>query len=231
MLNKPEIMKIKTIISLFCLSALPSHAALVNLSNWGAENWSANAGNWDVQPGNTQVRQTKNGNPTVFLSDQSAVGTNIQGKIKVGANSDNDFVGFVLGFDSGDFADPSADFLLIDWKQGNQSGADMGLAVSRVTGVVPTADPGFWEHTSGVSELARGATLGSTGWVDNVEYTFDFSFSATNLQVSVDGVPQININGNFSGGNFGFYNYSQSDVRYSGFTQDPLPPPVNAGWS
>ena len=66
--------------------------------------------------------------------------------------------------------------------------------------------------------------LGSTGWVDNVEYTFGFTFTPTNLQVSVNGMQQINIAGNFSDGNLGFYNFSQSSVLYSGFTQDVLPP-------
>ena len=210
--------------ALFCLVAAPAMAAAVDLSTWTPQNYTAGAGIWAVQSGNTSVLQTRNGNPTVFLSDQSALGTEIQGKIKVTTTSDDDFIGFVLGFSPGDFSSSLADYLLIDWKQGNQSGAEAGLAVSRVTGVVTNADPGFWEHTNGMTELARGTTLGSTGWVDNVEYTFGFVFTPTNLRVSVNGVQQINLNGSFSGGNLGFYNYSQSGVLYSGFTQDVLPP-------
>lgn len=217
-------MKIRLLTSLFCLSAISAIAGPVDLSTWTTQNYTVGAGNWVVQPGNTTVLQTLNGNPTVFLSDQSALGTEIQGMIKVTTTSDDDFIGFVLGFSSGDFANPAADYLLIDWKQGNQSGADAGLAVSRVTGVVPNADPGFWAHTNGVTELARGTTLGATGWTDNVDYSFGFTFTPTNLQVSVNGVQQINLNGAFSGGNLGFYNYSQSSVLYSGFTQDVIPP-------
>jgi hypothetical protein len=221
-------MNYKTLSSLLIACAFPAvgHSAAVDLSTWTAQNWSAGAGNWVVQPGGASVLQTINGQPTVFLSGESALGTDIQGKIKVETTSDDDFIGFVLGFESGDFASASADYLLIDWKQGNQSGADAGLAVSRVTGIVPAADPGFWEHTTGVTELARGANLGSTGWADNVEYNFGFIFTATSLHVLVNGVEEINIAGAFSGGNLGFYNYSQSTVRYSGFTQDTLPSPV-----
>ena len=220
-------MKIRSLAFLFSLSAFPVVAATVDLSTWGAQNYSPGAGNWVLQPGNTSVLQTLNGNPTVFLSDQSAIGTAIQGTIRVNTSSDNDFVGFVLGFSAGDFANAAADYLLIDWKQGNQAPATAGLAVSRVTGIAATADP-FWAHTGAVSELARGATLGSTGWSENVNYVFSFAFSATNLQVSVNGVEQFNLNGSFSGGNFGFYNYSQSGVLYSGFTQDPWVPNNNA---
>jgi hypothetical protein len=210
-------------------SAASMLAGPVDLTSWSVQNYSAGAGNWVIQPGGTTVLQTVNGNPTVFLSNESALGTQIQGKVKVTTTGDNDFFGFVLGFSAGDFSNAAADYLLVDWKQANQDIAKVGLAVSRVNGVASAADPNFWGHTGNVTELARGATLGSTGWADNVEYTFDFSFTTTNLQVSVNGVQQINLNGNFSGGNLGFYNYSQSSVLYSGFTQDVLPPPPPTG--
>ncbi len=216
-------MKLKALAAAFILSALTASAVPVNLGTWTVQNYSPGAGNWVLQSGNTTVLQTINGNPTVLLSDQSALGTQIQGVIRPGADGDDDFIGFVLGFQSGDFSNATADYLLIDWKQGNQGNALAGLSVSRVSGVVSNAD-GFWGHYLGVTELARGATLGSTGWVDNTDYTFSFSFSATNLLVAVNGVQQINLNGSFSDGNLGFYNYSQSSVLYSGFTQDVLPP-------
>jgi hypothetical protein len=205
--------------ALFCFSALPALAGPVDLSTWTAQHYSPGAGNWVLQPGNTSVLQTLNGAPTVFLSNQSALGTDIQGNVRVTTTSDDDFIGFVLGFSAGDFSNAAADYLLIDWKQSSQSGAAVGLAVSQVTGT----GGDFWTHTNGVTELARGATLGSTGWVDNVGYTFGFTFTPTNLQVSVNGVQQFNIAGNFSDGNFGFYNASQSNVLYSGFTQDTIP--------
>jgi hypothetical protein len=215
----------RTILALFCLSGISAFAAPVDLNTWTPQNYSANAGNWSVQGGGATVLQTLNGNPTVFLSNQSALGTEIQGKIKVETSGDDDFIGFVLGFSAGDFSNAGADYLLIDWKQNTQGGfGTAGLAVSRVTGVAPAAT-NFALHNGAVTELARGATLGATGWTDNVEYTFGFTFTPTNLQVTVNGIQQINLNGNFSDGNLGFYNYSQSNVRYSGFTQDVLPPP------
>jgi hypothetical protein len=211
------------LVALLCLPGVSAFAAAVDLSTWSVQNYSPNAGNWVVQPGNTNVLQTFNGSPTVFLSNQSALGTEIQGKIKVTTTSDNDYMGFVLGFGAGGFSNVAADYLLIDWKQGNQDIAKGGLAVSRVTGVGANTND-FWGHVGAVDELARGATLGSTGWVDNVEYTFGFVFTPTNLQVSVNGIQQINLAGAFSDGNLGFYNFSQSSVLYSGFTQDALPP-------
>lgn len=222
-------------LTLLFTAALTSigFSATVDLSTWTVQNSSSGAGTWVVAPGNTSVLQTINGDPTVFLSPNSAIGTSIEGKIKVETTSDDDFVGFVLGFNPGDWTNAAADFLLIDWKKANQSPATVGLAVSRVNGLVHPDE--LWSHVNSAAasgtftELARGSTLGSTGWVTDTEYTFGFDFTSTSLKVSVNGVEQINIAGSFSAGNLGFYNYSQSTVRYSGFTQDILPPPPAPG--
>jgi hypothetical protein len=47
-----------------------------------------------------------------------------------------------------------------------------------------------------------------------------------NIQVSVDGVQQFNINGAFENGSFGFYNFSQQNVRYAGIEEVVAPPPM-----
>lgn len=151
--------------------------------------------------------------------------------------TDDDFIGFVLGFKSGDLTASTTDFLLIDWKQATQASggctAPAGLAISRVTAGLPNSNAG-WCHlaSAGVFELARAATLGSTGWVDGVEYLFDISFTADNVTVNVNGVEQFNINGSFSNGAFGFYNYSQERVEYAGITTAALPAvPEPATWA
>jgi hypothetical protein len=219
----------------------------VDLSTWTAESYPAvsgfGAGVWTVAGDNLSVFQSVNGQPTLFYSDFAAFNTNFQGKIKVETTGDNDFIGFALGFQPGDTSNSSADYLLVDWKQGDQSYnfgppsctpgsfAPRGLAVSRVFGI-PTADE-FWGHTNfdtpacsdlnnGLLELQRGATLGGTGWADNTEYEFTFEFSSTSLRVFVDGTPEIDITGSFSDGRIAFYNFSQAFVRYSGFTVAPL---------
>jgi len=221
----------------------------VDLSEWTAESYPAvygfPAGVWTVSD-NTSVFQSKNGQPTMFYSDFPAFSTIFEGKIKVETTGDNDFIGFALGFRPGDTANTSADYLLVDWKQGNQwfnfgspsctpgSTAPAGLAVSRVTGI-PTADE-FWGHTNfpastppppcpddgGLDQLAQGKNLGSTGWADNTEYEFKFVFNAASLKVFVDGVLEIDITGSFNDGRIAFYNFSQESVRYSGFTVEPL---------
>lgn len=126
---------------------------------------------------------------------------------------------------------------MIDWKQGTQGSFGCtgfaGLAISRATAGLAN-NSGAWCHSgNGVTELARGATLGATGWADNTEYTFDLVFTASNVQVFVDDVLQIDIDGSFANGSFGFYNYSQAQVLYAGITEDVLPPavPEPASWA
>ncbi len=218
----------------------------VDLSTWTAESYPAvsgfPAGVWTVSWDHLSVFQSNNGQPTLFYSDFTAFNTEVQGTIKVETTGDDDFIGFALGFQPGDTTNTNADYLLIDWKQGTQhwnfgSPSDSpggyaykGLAVSRVKGV-PTADE-FWQHYDyntvaspageGLTELARGATLGSTGWADSKEYTFKFEFTMTSLKVYVDDVLEIDITGDFSNGRLAFYNFSQGSVRYSGFTVEPV---------
>jgi len=214
----------------------------LSLVNWLAESYPSvagfPAGSWEVSPDGLSVFQSNNGQPTLFYSDFDVFNTEVEGTITVAeVGGDNDYIGFALGFQPGDTANSGADYLLIDWKQGDQwfdfaspsctpgSVAYRGLAVSRVTGV-PTADE-FWGHVNfdspcsdldnGLQELARGANLGSVGWSDNTPYTFRFEFSETNLKVYVDGELEIDIDGTFSNGRIAFYNFSQASVKYEGY--------------
>lgn len=210
--------------------AIPAAAAAAptDLSTWTKEG----SGNWVLAPDNNSVTQTQNVNPGVYYSDFNSIGRSLSGTVRVNTSSDDDFMGFVVGFNPGDMTDGTSDFLLIDWKQLNQSGsgcvADAGLAVSRVSAGL-AANRGAWCHDAdGVTELARANNLGATGWVDFQTYTFDIEYTATNLKVFVDGALEFDLDGAFSDGRFGFYNYSQASVTYAGIEDDVLPPPTGA---
>ena len=73
-----------------------------------------------------------------------------------------------------------------------------------------------------MTELARGLTLGNTGWVVGVTNEFRFVFQPNSLQVFVNNVMQLNINGSFNDGSMAFYNFSQADVTYSAFTVEQV---------
>ncbi len=213
-------------------------AAPVDLNTWVAESYPAvsgfGAGSWAVSSDGSAVYQGVNGQPTLFYGDFDAMGTKVTGTINV-TGSDDDYIGFALGFNAGDSTNSSADYLLVDWKRGTQAynfgspstdpgtTADIGLAVSRVTGI-PSADE-FWGHTtlsagSGLNELQRGTNLGSTGWAAGTSYDFTFDFGSTDLEVFVNGVKELDIAGSFNNGSLAFYNFSQAGVTYSAFDID-----------
>jgi hypothetical protein len=153
-----------------------------------------------------------------------------------GPFSDDDYIGFALGYSPGDATNANADWILIDWKRATQffdySVANsttpdsectpgglglIGLALSRVSGT-PNRDE-LWQHTtytgactaatSGVNEIARGATLGSTGWVLETTYIFRIEYSTKHLKVWVDNVLQFDLTGDFPVGRLGVYQFSQ----------------------
>jgi hypothetical protein len=195
---------------------------------------------WTVTP-STATHNT-NADASAFYSPDSALNKRYIGSLTAG--TDDDVVGFVLGFEPGDaqlFS--SADYLLLDWKGADQ-GFDFqdfgsanfhhnqtptgpmpaGIALSRVTGS-PTADE-LWQHadyvenpSGGVVQLARGATLGSTPYNRaGGSHAFDIRYTATNVTVLVDGVEQLNVNGSFPDGRFGLYTLAQGPpATYSGF--------------
>jgi thrombospondin-like protein/PEP-CTERM motif-containing protein len=218
------------------LLPVAANAASVDLSGWIENGFKGNngAGTWNVQPGNDSVLQTINGDPTVFFeAGSNAQGTALSGQITVETSGDDDFIGFVLGYQDGEFNSTNADFWLIDWKQLDQSFgggfAPDGLALSRVSGDIangPNSFNSLWNHSGPVTEVARATNLGSTGWNDNQTYTFKLTFTSSLIEVFVDDVLEISYAGSFTDGAFGFYNFSQNPVRYAGITEDVLPPEV-----
>jgi hypothetical protein len=189
---------------------------------------------WTVTP--TSATHNGNSDQSVLYSPTSALNKRYIGQVRPG--TDDDVLGFVLGFEPGDsqiFS--SADYLLIDWKGATQNfnftdyGAanffhdqtpagsmPVGLALSRVTGSA-TADE-MWQHVdysenpSGtITELARATTLGSAAYNRaNGSHLFDIRYTATNVTVLIDGVEELNVNGSFPNGRFGLYTAYQSPV-------------------
>jgi len=220
-------MKISKMLQIAVATCLLSSTALadsVNLSGWS----SAGGGSWQLQAGNDSVKQTINTpTPAIFYNGQDSQGLALSGEITVQTTSDDDFVGFVLGYNDGDLSNGLADYILIDWKQTSQAYSpfggtgDIGLSISRVSGALDTTSA--WIHSNSVTELQRAENLGSTGWGDNTTYSFDLIFTASLIEVKVNGITELSIGGLFNNGSFGFYNFSQGNVLYAGIEENIVP--------
>jgi opacity protein-like surface antigen len=190
----------------------------LDMSTWETDG----DGEWTYDDADNSWLQTINGSPTVlFDPNQSSINSAISGTISVETTNDDDWIGFVLGYQDDEiYQDAGTDYWLVDWKRGEQSGAPEGLLLSHVTG----AEGGNnWSkgEGSGYEVVAVGDNLGTVGWESFTDYTFDILFDSNLIEVFINDQVEISITAQEAGvdafldGSFGFYNYSQSHVKYS----------------
>ena len=235
-------------LTLMMLAASCAWGGTMDFRNFTQEDFRSTgfaAPNWFVSLDGSTAGEISNSYNTVLFSDKDilsggATQAVITGTVFPTTNANNnasgfedDFFGFVLGFNPGDATSPVADYLLIDWKGVDQSFnftggihdttggglARRGLAISRVSGA-PTADE-LWTHRSlanvatadpqgGVTELQRGLTQGLNGYNVGGSHAFRIEFSTTQVKVFVDGTLELDIAGSFSNGRFGLYESHQN---------------------
>jgi len=178
--------------------------------------------------GNTTASQVVNADASILLSNFNAAGQQIAGSWRVNTSSDDDFMGFVFGYQN------RGQYYLFDWKQLDQDWpglAERGMSVKVVNtgGSDPNAfDLGLTAGTANVSVLRHN----TIGWADFTDYDFILNFSAGLFEITVKQGATVLENwvvadNTYASGNFGFYNYSQGSVIYNGFTQDTDPPPIS----
>ena len=202
-------------------------------------------GDWEVSADGLEVVQRTNADPFFFVSPDSVIDATISGTFEVETTNDDDYVGFVLGYTGPTLADEhDYDFLVLSWKQADQSGfggctARAGFTLARVDGrLVEQPDERgdgsdfvldtFWCQEQ-VNDDPRYEVLATAwdpngGWEDNTEYAFELTYTSTRFELRLDDQLVLAVDGTFPAGRFGFFNYSQPNARYSGFAQQDTPP-------
>ncbi|MBN2809918.1 MAG: PEP-CTERM sorting domain-containing protein [Deltaproteobacteria bacterium] len=206
-------------IMLFWLNSL-TFAAAINLSSWTA----SGDGTWVLSGDAASVLQTKNGEPTYFVSDTNYINTLFDGSFGVETSSDDDFIGFVFGYTG------PTDYILFDWKQAAQTTSNgtaaEGFTLSQITG----SDVNLWGHAGADISVLDTLYGSDKGWADNTVYDFTLDYSTTGITIKIDGGTIFDISGSFGDGKFGFYNYSQEKVRYAAFDETTTVPIPGAVW-
>jgi hypothetical protein len=138
----------------------------------------------------------------------------------------NNEVGLVLGYqaplaDRGDPAD-RFEFLLLEWSNALTVPPSSGIYLKRVKG---TFEKGF-DSLRGGGKDARVEVLGYKpgGWTTGKEHDLEVRYEPTRVRISLDGKPLFDVEGKFTPGRIGFYNFGQPDARYSGLSIEPRPP-------
>ncbi|MEM8555943.1 MAG: hypothetical protein AAGF71_14100 [Pseudomonadota bacterium] len=206
--------------------------------------WVGEGTTWSLSQNGTVATQTSNSPTSVFFTGAGDFGKRYSGNIRVNTKGDDDFIGFVFGYRSGDISGPNApsgpnavvDYILIDWKQANQSGGIEGMAASHVTGNIysignngtTTTGSDAWRHRGSVEEIARANTRGDTGWADKTSYRFTADFDTDRIRLFINDTLEFDLMPDqigataFADGSFGFYAFSQTHTEFSAVEVDDL---------
>lgn len=193
---------------------------------------------WRVSSDARTLTQPLSANASIAGTDIDLNGVSLAFTMQITSGRDDDFVGWVIGYDRGDARDPRAEWLLFDWKRADvhtgRCRGHLGLAMSRVTGPLgrdeagdaprddPSDDDALWCHQGPIREVVRANTLGEKGWTAGAQHLIRIDYATTRLDVWVDGQLQFTEVGAFPHGKLGFYSFSQAGVVFA------LPPSPRA---
>ena len=226
-------------------------AGPVDLTKWTALMYRLPVGGqsyarWVLSDDKQSAMQTINGDPTIYLSDRVLDRTRIAGTWQVETGRDDDLIGFVFGYRN------PGQFYLFDWKGAEQADSTAGLAKQgmsvKVVSIPYTGpvsgkfEPGkpfeakdVW-HTEGTPGRVRLLHHEPTeGWQRDRPYTFELEFRPGRFRIVVRDAGRViydktHRDTTYRTGRFGFYNYSQGDVTYKGFSTSVIPSAAGGRW-
>ncbi len=224
----------------------------VDLARWTVVNFRCprnrqTYAKWVLSEDKQAVRQEIDGDPSIMVSDQDLDRRSISGTWLVETKGDDDFVGFVFGYQN------PGRFYLFDWKGGTQRDWAMGMAKQGMC--LKLAEAPYDGPTSGNLEATKPFdgkdlwyTEGTEGkvrlldykptepWQYGKSYRFQLDFRPGEFRIVVSDGKRVIYDKKFQdstypGGKFGFYNYSQSSVIYRGFQTTEIPAKRGYPWT
>jgi len=228
---KEYVMKKLLALTLLTFSSA-SFATLIDLSSWSKVDYDVPgaqaASNWALSNANQTVTQTVNADPSLYRNGNNLTQYTMEGKWKVQSGAgDDDFMGFVFGYQN------EHQFYIMDWKKNRQSyaggTAEAGFRILKIDanskGDLILND--FWGSNTLQSEILKSEFVDEgvgTPWVHGATYDFSLDFRKTTGDIAIkvmDGALTlwdiVLVDNTFMSGEFGFYNFSQGNVEYSGF--------------
>ncbi|APZ93419.1 putative Ig domain-containing protein [Fuerstiella marisgermanici] len=183
---------------------------------------------WSIEDNGTTVRQLRNSDPTMLLSDAQFDGHKIEGSFRTNGNSFRDvgnFKGFVFGYQ-----DPEH-YYLFDWKRRNSSSdvgiAEPGMSIKRIDADSPLDEADLWP-TAGNGDRVNTLFHNSIPWRVETDYGFSitidsgkYSIVITEGESVLETIEFEDTNG-YAEGRFGFYNYRQGNTVFSDFSQSSV---------
>lgn len=158
---------------------------------------------WDLFDGNTRARLRGNFNPKLLISDFEFADSTMVGTLRT-RGFDDDWMGFVWGYQD------DRHFYRFRWRQN----APRLMQVHRVD----SSEPLF--NDTGTDDVLLFETL--EGWERNVTYRYVLRFGDGRSKITVTRGEEVIesilvLDDQYTGGRFGFYNYSQGTTSYRAF--------------
>ncbi len=183
------------------------HAADMPFGDLGSSSWTVTG---------SQVKQTHNSQPTFFIGDVPSVGARLRGSM---IPTDDDVIGFVLGYNPGELTDPHGDYLVLAWRA---TGPWAGLRLVRIHGQRPKI--GYLVEDDSLEVLAHAQNLGETPFVVGQAYDVQIEALPERLKIRVDGVLEFDLRGSdlvsLETGVFGFHAHAQQDAVFEDFGRE-----------
>ncbi len=199
-------------------SARQTTSGALDLSAWqvvqfprpGAQQFPAV---WNLEAGNTVARQTRNSDPSIFLSDFSVSNEAIEGTLRVEDSGDDDYIGFAFGYQD------AQHFYLFQWNQVDQGTAPRGMTVRAINADSPLMVPDF-ESGVNIGNRVRVIYQNSIPWAAFTTYQYRLEFTPGRFGITIKQgntvlASTVIQDGTYLSGRFGFYEYSQEQVVYT----------------
>ena len=137
------------------------------------------ATNYIISPGAYAATQNMNNQDTGFLvgTDLDLCDWNVRVSTRALGTMDDDYIGFVVGYNAGDHVNTNANYLRFYWAGPNGMN-DGTFVVHQIGPVVPNEINNF-----PVLELARGIVFGTTPWVLNTTYVWRLEYVGGRIKV------------------------------------------------
>ena len=186
----------------------------VELTDWTA----VGNGVWNLQSNDLSVQQTENSSVIYFLSPYDVQNRKITYQMKVSGSTDNDWIGFVVGYQD------SSNYSYFTLTRSEQTGAGN-----------PLDGWNFIEVSNGVSTtLSSDESNYTKGWELDADYNVTVSYTSGETSIHLqggslafaNGSSLVELNRQNPSGKFGFYGSSQDGITFSNLKFETLYSPT-----
>ncbi|HIG30438.1 MAG TPA: hypothetical protein EYQ50_22625 [Verrucomicrobiales bacterium] len=182
---------------------------------------SSGKSEWVIQNDGQGVVQTMNFLASAFVMKARPGGSRIQGQLRNDEAKDDDYIGFIFGYQD------LGNFYLFDWRAGNDAKEELGLArqgmsIRSFHSESPLTESDLWP-TFESSLKATVLFRNDIPWIPHQDYHLDLihqqGFISIQIRDSNGEIAHIEFQDKtYAPGQFGLYNFSQPNVVFSDFS-------------